>query len=86
MESRAFIKAAAILIEKIEVARDTLSTSDEQRATRDTLQKEASQLFGGLQNPTLPSAYRLRDIALRNGYFVDPKVQHRLAQFENLSA
>jgi len=86
MESRAFIKAAAALIEKIEVARDTLSTGDEQRATRDNLQKEANQLFGGLQNPTLPSAYRLRDVALRNGYAVDPKVQHRLAQFENLTA
>lgn len=86
MESRAFIKAAAALIEKIEIARDTLSTGDEQRATRDNLQKEVTALFNGLLNPTLPSAYRLRDVALRNGYAVDPKVQHRLAQFENLTA
>lgn len=86
MESRAFIKAAAVLIEKIETARDSMSPGAERDEVRNGLQKEVGQLFGGLQNPTLPSAYRLRDVALRSGYAVDPKVQHRLAQFENLTA
>jgi len=78
MESRAFIKAAAALIEKIETARDTLSTGDEQRATRDNLQKEVTQLFGGLQNHSLTSAEKLRDVALRNGYSVDPRILQRI--------
>jgi len=86
MESRSFIKAAADLIKKIDDSQNTIGTAEQIRVQRDGLQKDVSQLFGGLQNPTLPSAYRLRDVALRNGYFVDPKVQHRLAQFENLTA
>lgn len=48
------------------------------------VQKELSQMFSGLQNPTLPSAYRLRDAALANGYAVHPQMLQKLAQFEDL--
>lgn len=82
MESRAFIRSAAEVIKKIEDGQNTIGTAEELRAQREATQKEVSQLFMGLQNPTLPSAYRLRDVALRAGFYVDPKVQHRLTQFE----
>ena len=82
MESRAFIKAAGELITKLEDAQLTLASGEEVRAQREAVQKEVSQLFLGLMNPTLPSSYRLRDVAARHGYFVDPRVLHRLAQFE----
>jgi len=85
MESRTFIKQAAILIEKIESAATTITTRDDSQAVRDGLQKEISSLFTGLYNPTLPSAYRLRDVALRNGYSVAQPVLQRLAQLEYLS-
>lgn len=74
MESRAWIKYAAEAATKM--------TAEE--VDRDAVQKEINQLFGSLQNPTLPSAYRLRDLALSKGYAVDAKVQNRLSQFENL--
>jgi hypothetical protein len=81
MESRAFIKHAATLIEKIE-ANPAHAVSDD---TATAVQKEIGQLFAGLHNPTLPSAYRLRDAALKAGYAVSGPVQQRLAQFENLA-
>lgn len=77
MQSMAFIKAAGELINKIE---QSPGGSD------DTVQREISQLFSGLQNPTLPSAFRLRDTAQANGYTVDGRVLQRLAQFDNLSS
>jgi len=85
MESRAFIVAAKALITRIEDTHNTIGTAEDLRSQREGLQKDVNQLFGGLQNPTLPSAYRLREAALRNGFYVDPKVQHRLAQFEYIS-
>jgi len=85
MDSRAFIVAAKTLIGKIEDTHNTIGTAEDLRNQREGLQKEVNQLFGGLQNPTLPSAYRLREAAMRNGFFVDPKVLHRLAQFEYIS-
>lgn len=78
MESRAFIKAAGATIAK-------LVQSSPRDENRDALQREVNQLFSGLQNPTLPSAYRLRDAALRNGFNVDQKVLQRLSQFEFVS-
>lgn len=86
MESRAFIKAAGLLMVKIKDIAVTSGISDletEQRA-REAVQKELNQLFGGLGNPTLPSAYKLRDVAVAAGYFVNPQVLNRLSQFENL--
>jgi hypothetical protein len=86
MESRSFIRATVTLIEKIKFINIGLTSVEDERQKRSDIQKEINQMFGGLQNPTLPSAYNLRDAALQNGFMVDPKVQHRLAQFENLSA
>lgn len=86
MESRAFIKAAAVLIEKIEAAGNTIGTNTERDATRDALQKEVSSLMTANLNPTLPSAFRLRDVAKRAGYSIAPPVMQRLAAFENWSA
>lgn len=42
-------------------------------------------MFIGLQNPTLPSAYRLRDAAIAAGYTVPEKVKQTLAFFDNLA-
>lgn len=85
MESRAFIKAAGTLISKVNTNRHLIGTAVELHTQREAVQKEITQLFSGLQNPTLPSAYRLRDTALRNGFLVDAKVQQNLAKYENIS-
>ena len=85
MESRSFIKAAGTLISKINTNRHLIGTAVELHTQREAVQKEVTQLFSGLQNPTLPSAYRLRDTALRNGFLVDAKVQQNLAKYENIS-
>ena len=82
MESRAFIKAAAVLIEEIEKTHDTIGTAVELREIRENVQKDINQLFGGLQNPTLPSAFKLRDVSVRNGFSVNPKVLNDLARFD----
>lgn len=82
MESRAFIKAAGVLIERIQRAQQTIGTPGELQGTRENIQGELNQLFRGLQNPTLPSAYRLRDTALRAGFYVDQKVLQNLAALE----
>ena len=82
MESRAFIVAAKALVEKIENNRNTIGTADELQNQRENVQKEVGQLFAGLQNPTLPSAFKLRDVAMRNGFSVSPLTLNRLAQFE----
>ena len=86
MESRFFIKTAGELIKKIKESQQTLDTPEALRVQREALQKDINQMFIGLQNPTLPSAYNLRDAALRAGFFVDPKVINRLSQFEFLTA
>lgn len=85
IESRAFIKAATLLVIKINDFQHVVGDHSELRAHGDNLQKEVNQLFSGLQNPTLPSAYRLRDTAYRNGFQVDPRVLNRLSQFEYLT-
>ncbi len=81
MESRAFIRAATSLIGRIANMPARQATYEEEQA----MQKEITQAFIGLQNPTLPSAYRLRDAALKGGYNVSHQVQQRLAQFEYLN-
>ena len=47
-------------------------------------QKDINQLFIGLQNPTLPSAHKLRDVAIAAGFTVDQRVQDRLARAESM--
>ena len=84
MESRAFIRHASTLIAKIENNRNQMMNAVELYTFKETTQKEISQLFSGLHNPTLPSAYRLRDVCLRHGYSVDQKVQTNLGKFEHI--
>jgi len=84
MESRKFIKEAAVLIAKITDSQNTIGTADELRSQREGIQQDVNRLFTGLQNPTLPSAYRLRDTAQRAGYFVNPLVLQRLRDHEFL--
>jgi hypothetical protein len=84
MESRAFIIEAAGLIEDIKQFRTAYLTPEDELFQGNALQKRVNQSFAGLQNPTLPSAYKLRDAALEAGFFVEPKRQHWLASFETL--
>jgi hypothetical protein len=84
MESRAFIIEAKGLIDEITVFSISALTYEDEQAQGHALQKRINQSFMGLQNPTLPSAYKLRDAALNAGFFVEPKRQHWLASFENL--
>ena len=86
MESRQFIKNAQALIKEIKdnsLAASTLGSTYADQKPR--LQKEVSSLFSGLQNPSLPSAYQLRDAALQHGYQVDPRVLFRINQFDSVS-
>ena len=82
MDSRLFIASAKPLIERITVNAMGLATPEEQHERREASQKELNQLFAGLQNPTLPSAFKLRDTALRHGFYVNPKVLNELSRFE----
>jgi hypothetical protein len=85
MDSRIFIKQASELTRRIADMRLALLTgiTPEQDSTQ-SIQKDLSQTFASLQNPTLPSAYKLRDAALNAGYQVDPKVLHRIQIGESL--
>jgi len=83
MESRSFIREAKVLIEDIN-APVSNGSADEIAAHRKDLQRRISSLFSGLQNPTLPSAFNLRDAALANGFVVAPPVLQRLASFDTV--
>ena len=72
MDSRIFIASAQKLIAKLESGE-----ADQAQA-----QKEVGALFNGLLNPTLPTASKLRDAALKAGLHVDPMVQKRLRDAE----
>ena len=74
MESRAWIKQATDLIEQIRF----------EPSSNEETQKEVTNLFKLLENPTLPSAYRLRDASLAAGYTVTQSVLQRLSQHEHL--
>ena len=82
MESRAFIAEAAVLIEDIKTFQAAYLSPEEEMAQGTSLQKRINKSFAGLQNPTLPSAYKLRDAALDAGYSVDPRVLHNLTKAE----
>lgn len=86
MESRAFIKAADTLAVKIVAAQHYIGGFDEIKSNSDSIQRELNQLFAGLQNPTLPTAFRLRDIAYRNGFYIDQRALARLKDFEYWAA
>jgi hypothetical protein len=84
MESRKFIREAAVAMDRIANSQNTIGTAEQMQNQRESIQQEVSRLFTGLQNPTLPSAYRLRDAAQRAGYFVNPMVLQRLRDHEFL--
>lgn len=84
MESTVFIREAKVLIEEIETFAAATLSHEEEVYQGNNIQKMVQQAFAGLQNPTLPSAYRLRDAAHNAGFYIDPKVLHRLAGFENI--
>jgi hypothetical protein len=84
MESRAFIRTAAAVIAKIEAGQQTIGTAEELRTQREGVQKEINLAFSGLQNPTLPSATKLRDTAVRAGYQVNPLIQQKIQQAESV--
>ncbi len=77
MESRAFIRNAANLMVRVRAV-----TALTEQDVRSQVQKEVNQLFQGMQNPTLPSASRLRDAVLNAGLTVPPSVAARLQQAE----
>jgi hypothetical protein len=83
MESRVFIKTATALVQRIKDHALLAATVKEDREEGEAIQKALNTAFSGLQNPTLPSAYKLRDVALDNGFYVNPLVQHRLQQAES---
>ena len=82
MESRTFIKEAKALIEEIRLSDVTSRSHEEEMAHSQSLQKRVTALFVGLQNPTLPTAYNLRDTAMEYGFTVSGQVLDRLRQFE----
>ena len=87
MESRNFIKAATQLIKDIEDNRLVESFRDGSGGgsnPRIKIQKEINRVFSTLQNPTLPSAYKLRDASVANGYQVNRVVQEGIDQFNFL--
>ena len=84
MESRAWLVEAGTLVEDIKSFQAAYLSPEEEMAQGTALQKRLNQSFAGLANPTLPTAYKLRDVALGAGFFVEPKRQHWLASFEVL--
>ena len=84
MDSRVFISEAKVLIDDIKAFQVAYLSPEDEMAQGTALQKRVNQAFLGLQNPTLPSAYKLRDVAMGAGFFVEPKRQHWLASFENI--
>ena len=84
MESRAFIREAKLLIADITAPVTAATTVEEDVARNKDLQKRINSLFQGLQNPTLPSAFNLRDAAVAPRFSVNPQVLHRLAQFDSV--
>jgi hypothetical protein len=82
MESRVFIKAADQMIERIADFQGNFGTSDELRAKREVIQRDLTALFAGLYNPTLPTAFRLRDVAQRAGFSIDTRVLNNLSRFD----
>lgn len=84
MDSRVFIRDAAVLIDDIKVFKAAYLSPEDEQVQGTSLQKRTNALFGGLQNPSLPSAYKLRDACAEVGLFVNPQVLHRIASFENI--
>ena len=80
MESRTFIRTATTLRKEIVDFMKAQLSAEEIQAQGGALQKDISAAFMGLQNPTLPSAEKLRDEAPNAGFFVNQQVSQRIAQ------
>ena len=78
MDSRNFIKTATALRQEIKDFSVAHLSHEETQAQGGALQKDINAAFAGLQNPTLPSAEKLRDEALAAGFFVNPLVSQRI--------
>lgn len=83
MNSVTFIREAGQLIKEVRDFQVVADFQDYEERMRNaaSLQKRVTNLFSGLQNPSLPSAFRLRDAAINAGMQVDSRVIQRLAQF-----
>lgn len=86
MESRNFIREATTLIADIDKFSKAILSNEEEQAQGLALQKRVNSTFAGLQNPTLPSAGKLKQAAIDAGFQVDQRVVQRLSQAEALWA
>jgi hypothetical protein len=77
MQSQVFIKLVPDMITRME-------TAGPEDSSRDQIQKDLTALVVGLQNPSLPSASRLRDAALRNGFFISPQKREFISYGEGM--
>lgn len=85
MQSTMFIKQAKELAAKITTGISPLASHEETQDWGNNIQKELNNLFSGLANPTLPSAFHLRDVAVGKGFTIPPAAREKLAAFENWS-
>lgn len=84
MDSRVFIRVAGDLRKEIADFSKANLTAEEIQTHGQALQKDINAAFVGLQNPTLPSAEKLRDEALAAGFAVSPQVSQRITQAQNV--
>lgn len=82
MESRVFIKSANQLISRIKDAALLAVVGNVDSSETNDIQRQIHTAFQGLQNPTLPSASKLIEVATEHGYEVDVRVLHRVAEAE----
>lgn len=80
MESRIFIENAKSMMTKIRNV--TFLTSDKDKAT---LQQEINDLFSELQNPSLISAFNLKEAATNAGFTVNKHIVRAIDQFSKTS-
>lgn len=74
MDSRIFIRNATNLIADIAAFQAANLSAEDAQVQGSALQKDITAAFSGLQNPSLPSAEKLRDVALAAGFAVKPNV------------
>ncbi len=84
MESRKFIAEAQVLLAEVQAFSAAKLTPEEEQFQGKDLQKRLHQIFNGLHNPTLPSAYKLRDAATQAGFTLDSRLLHALHAHEFL--
>lgn len=83
MESRLFIKAAASVMERMRFSSIGSSSFEEEQEKKAAIQKDLNHLLFTLQNPTLPSAERLVNVALDYNFQVDNRILSKIRQAES---